>query len=102
MLQGCTVIQLHEASATVCQAVLRWFMGHPQAVDARCYRRRQRVIIVYLCSWHGMLDRFCLFGVWVFRVALCWLQNATKAAIPFYGSYQETDPAIIAAQGVDR
>jgi signal recognition particle subunit SRP54 len=29
-------------------------------------------------------------------------QNATKAAIPFYGSYQETDPAVIAAQGVDR
>lgn len=29
-------------------------------------------------------------------------QNATKAQIPFYGSYQETDPAIIAAQGVDR
>ena len=24
-------------------------------------------------------------------------QNATKAAIPFYGSYQETDPAVIAA-----
>jgi hypothetical protein len=33
---------------------------------------------------------------------LACLQNATKAAIPFYGSYQETDPAIIAAQGVDR
>jgi len=29
-------------------------------------------------------------------------QNATKAQIPFYGSYQETDPAIIAAHGVDR
>lgn len=29
-------------------------------------------------------------------------QNATKAAIPFYGSYQETDPAIIAEQGVER
>lgn len=29
-------------------------------------------------------------------------QNATKAQIPFYGSYQETDPAIIAAQGVER
>ncbi len=29
-------------------------------------------------------------------------QNATKAAIPFYGSYQETDPAVIAEQGVER
>lgn len=29
-------------------------------------------------------------------------QNATKAQIPFYGSYKETDPAVIAQQGVDR
>jgi signal recognition particle subunit SRP54 len=29
-------------------------------------------------------------------------QNATKARIPFYGSYTETDPAKIAAQGVAR
>ena len=29
-------------------------------------------------------------------------QNATKAQIPFFGSYQETDPAIIAKEGVDR
>lgn len=29
-------------------------------------------------------------------------QNATKAQIPFYGSYQETDPASIAAAGVER
>lgn len=29
-------------------------------------------------------------------------QNATKAQIPFYGSYQETDPSIIAANGVER
>jgi signal recognition particle subunit SRP54 len=29
-------------------------------------------------------------------------QNATKAQIPFYGSYQETDPAVIAEQGVAR
>lgn len=29
-------------------------------------------------------------------------QNATKAQIPFYGSYTETDPAVIAQQGVDR
>jgi len=28
-------------------------------------------------------------------------QNATKAQIPFYGSYEETDPAIIAQQGVE-
>jgi signal recognition particle subunit SRP54 len=28
-------------------------------------------------------------------------QNSTKAGIPFYGSYEETDPAIIAAKGVD-
>uniref|UniRef100_A0A7R9YRS2 Signal recognition particle 54 kDa protein n=1 Tax=Chlamydomonas euryale TaxID=1486919 RepID=A0A7R9YRS2_9CHLO len=27
-------------------------------------------------------------------------QNATKAQIPFYGSYKETDPAVIAQQGV--
>lgn len=26
-------------------------------------------------------------------------QNATKAGIPFYGSYSETDPVVIAAQG---
>ncbi len=29
-------------------------------------------------------------------------QNATKAQIPFYGSYKETDPAVIAQQGVER
>ncbi|MEW5318017.1 MAG: hypothetical protein WDW38_009271 [Sanguina aurantia] len=29
-------------------------------------------------------------------------QNATKAQIPFYGSYKETDPAIISQQGVAR
>ena len=29
-------------------------------------------------------------------------QNATKAGIPFFGSYTETDPAIIAQQGVAR
>jgi signal recognition particle GTPase len=29
-------------------------------------------------------------------------QNATKAQIPFYGSYKETDPAVIAQQGVLR
>ncbi|PNH00194.1 Signal recognition particle protein 2 [Tetrabaena socialis] len=29
-------------------------------------------------------------------------QNATKALIPFYGSYKETDPAAIAQQGVQR
>lgn len=28
-------------------------------------------------------------------------QNATKAQIPFYGSYAETDPAVIAEQGVE-
>ena len=28
-------------------------------------------------------------------------QNATKMGIPFYGSYSETDPAVIAAKGVD-
>ena len=29
-------------------------------------------------------------------------QNATKTAIPFFGSYKETDPAVIAQQGVDK
>lgn len=29
-------------------------------------------------------------------------QNATKARIPFYGSYTDTDPAKIAAEGVER
>lgn len=28
-------------------------------------------------------------------------QNATKMQIPFYGSYTETDPAVIAAKGVE-
>jgi hypothetical protein len=28
-------------------------------------------------------------------------QNSTKASIPFYGSYTETDPALIAAAGVE-
>ena len=28
-------------------------------------------------------------------------QNATKAGIPFYGSYTEVDPAVIAGDGVD-
>ena len=27
-------------------------------------------------------------------------QNATKAGIPFYGSYTEADPAVIAYEGV--
>lgn len=29
-------------------------------------------------------------------------QNATKARIPFYGSYTEMDPVIIAQEGVDK
>lgn len=29
-------------------------------------------------------------------------QNATKARIPFYGSYTETDPVVIASEGVDK
>lgn len=29
-------------------------------------------------------------------------QNATKARIPFYGSYTEIDPVIIAADGVEK
>ncbi|XP_036002615.1 signal recognition particle 54 kDa protein-like [Fundulus heteroclitus] len=29
-------------------------------------------------------------------------QNATKAQIPFYGSYTEMDPAVIAAEGVEK
>ncbi|KAL7077308.1 hypothetical protein ACQ4LE_003186 [Meloidogyne hapla] len=29
-------------------------------------------------------------------------QNATKARIPFYGSYSEIDPVVIAANGVDK
>lgn len=29
-------------------------------------------------------------------------QNATKARIPFYGSYTEVDPAVIAKQGVEK
>jgi signal recognition particle subunit SRP54 len=29
-------------------------------------------------------------------------QNATKAKIPFYGSYTETDPVVIAQEGVDK
>ena len=29
-------------------------------------------------------------------------QNATKTQIPFYGSYSETDPAVIAKLGVDK
>lgn len=29
-------------------------------------------------------------------------QNATKAGIPFYGSYNQPDPAVIAAEGVER
>ncbi|KAM4564707.1 signal recognition particle subunit SRP54-like [Fundulus diaphanus] len=29
-------------------------------------------------------------------------QNATKARIPFYGSYTEMDPAVIAAEGVEK
>uniref|UniRef100_A0A7E4UMS8 Signal recognition particle 54 kDa protein n=1 Tax=Panagrellus redivivus TaxID=6233 RepID=A0A7E4UMS8_PANRE len=29
-------------------------------------------------------------------------QNATKARIPFYGSYTEVDPVVIAAQGVEK
>lgn len=30
------------------------------------------------------------------------LRNATKAKIPFYGSYTETDPVAIAAMGVEK
>ncbi|KAK9465791.1 SRP54-type protein [Lipomyces arxii] len=29
-------------------------------------------------------------------------QNATKAKVPFYGSYTETDPVVVAAEGVSR
>ncbi len=29
-------------------------------------------------------------------------QNATKARIPFYGSYTEIDPVLIASDGVDK
>lgn len=29
-------------------------------------------------------------------------QNATKAKIPFYGSYTEVDPVVIAADGVEK
>ena len=29
-------------------------------------------------------------------------QNATKAGIPYYGSYTETDPAVTAHQGVEK
>ncbi|RWS22599.1 signal recognition particle protein 54k-like protein [Leptotrombidium deliense] len=29
-------------------------------------------------------------------------QNATKARIPFYGSYTESDPVVIASEGVDK
>eukprot|EP01025_Chloroclados_australasicus_P010089 TRINITY_DN13955_c0_g1_i4.p1 TRINITY_DN13955_c0_g1~~TRINITY_DN13955_c0_g1_i4.p1 ORF type:complete len:491 (+),score=95.19 TRINITY_DN13955_c0_g1_i4:215-1687(+) len=29
-------------------------------------------------------------------------QNATKAQVPYYGSYSETDPAVIARNGVDK
>lgn len=29
-------------------------------------------------------------------------QNATKAKIPFYGSYTETDPVVIASEGVEK
>jgi signal recognition particle subunit SRP54 len=29
-------------------------------------------------------------------------QNATKAKIPFFGSYTETDPVAIAALGVEK
>lgn len=29
-------------------------------------------------------------------------QNATKAGIPYYGSFTETDPAVIAHQGVEK
>ena len=30
------------------------------------------------------------------------LRNATKAKIPFYGSYTETDPVAIAVLGVEK
>jgi hypothetical protein len=30
------------------------------------------------------------------------IRNATKAKIPFYGSYTETDPVAIAAMGVQK
>ena len=29
-------------------------------------------------------------------------QNASKTGIPFFGSHSETDPAVIAQQGVDK
>jgi signal recognition particle GTPase len=34
--------------------------------------------------------------------ALNFLRNATKAKIPFYGSYTETDPVAIASLGVEK
>ena len=37
----------------------------------------------------------------LYHVGVC-MQNATKTQIPFFGSYKETDPAVIAQQGVQR
>uniref|UniRef100_A0A1I8IHT5 SRP54 domain-containing protein n=1 Tax=Macrostomum lignano TaxID=282301 RepID=A0A1I8IHT5_9PLAT len=57
---------------------------------ARYYQRRSwRTCMVCADTYRaGAFDQF--------------KQNAAKAGIPFYGSYTETDPAVIANEGVDR
>ncbi|PAA92141.1 hypothetical protein BOX15_Mlig008341g1, partial [Macrostomum lignano] len=57
---------------------------------ARYYQRRSwRTCMVCADTYRaGAFDQF--------------KQNAAKAGIPFYGSYTETDPAVIASEGVDR
>lgn len=46
-----------------------------------------------------MLDYVFLFRAGAFDQLK---QNATKARIPFYGSYTELDPVVIAREGVDQ
>ena len=53
-----------------------------------------------LSSWHSSFWRSELpvHGAGAFDQLK---QNATKMQIPFYGSYTETDPAVIASKGVE-
>uniref|UniRef100_A0A1I8FBV8 Signal recognition particle subunit SRP54 n=1 Tax=Macrostomum lignano TaxID=282301 RepID=A0A1I8FBV8_9PLAT len=59
-------------------------------------------------SWPGIISAAAGAPAWCARTptglgrSTSSSRNAAKAGIPFYGSYTETDPAVIASEGVDR
>ena len=64
--------------------MISWFPCHLVCV---CQSHGAHTIQQPLCCPAGAFDQL--------------KQNASKASIPFYGSYKESDPALIAAAGVE-